>query len=294
MVEGRILKGIGGFYYVLVDETLYECKARGIFKKKNITPMVGDRVMMSVQERQPPLGMIEEILKREVVLNRPAVANVDQAIIVFAVRNPELHPVLLDKLLVVCAHCGIKPLICFNKNDLEVSSEVRELEGIYEAAGYDIILTSTQIPMGIGEMSDVLKGRVTVFAGPSGVGKSSLLNVLEPGLTLQTGAVSEKIKRGKHTTRHSELIPLKNGGWVVDTPGFTSLDLEGIEVQDLGGYYREFGPYISACRFADCKHINEPDCAVVAQVGKGIHPRRYESYKTIMMQVEENRRHKPW
>lgn len=294
MVEGRILKGIGGFYYVLVGETLYECKARGIFKVQGKSPMVGDRVMITIQDENPPLGVIEDILERQVVLHRPLVANVDQAIIVFAVRHPEIHPVLLDKLLILCAHAGIKPLICFNKSDLEVSPSIRELEGIYEAAGYDILLTSAQIPMGLSEMSDVLKDRVTVFAGPSGVGKSSLLNVLEPGLTLQTGAISDKIKRGKHTTRHSELIPLKNGGWVVDTPGFTSLDLEGVEARDLAGYYLDFVPYIPQCRFSDCSHINEPGCAVLAQVGKAIHTRRYDSYKTIFFQIQEQRRNQPW
>ncbi len=294
MVEGRILKGIGGFYYVLVGETLYECKARGIFKAQGRTPMVGDKVLITIQEENPPLGVIEDILKRDVVLYRPAVANVDQAIIVFAVQNPEIHPILLDKLLILCAHSGISPLICFNKSDLEVSSEIRSLESVYEAAGYGILLTSARIPLGIEEMVDVLKDRVTVFAGPSGVGKSSLLNVLEPGLTLQTGAISEKIKRGKHTTRHSELIPLKNGGWVVDTPGFTSLDLEGIEAKDLAGYYLEFVPHIPECRFSDCSHINEPGCAVLAQVGKNINRRRYESYKTIYAQIQENRRNQPW
>lgn len=294
MVEGRILKGIGGFYYVLSGETLYECKARGIFKVQGKSPMVGDRVMITVQDENPPLGVIEDILERQVVLHRPAVANVDQAIIIFAVKNPEIHPVLLDKLLILCAHAGIKPLICFNKSDLEVSPSIKELEKIYETAGYDILLTSTRIPLGISEMNDVLKDRVTVFAGPSGVGKSSLLNVLEPGLTLQTGVLSEKIKRGKHTTRHSELIPLKNGGWVVDTPGFTSLDLEGVESRDLAGYYLDFVPFISTCRFSDCSHINEPGCAVLAQVGKEIHPRRYESYKIILAQILEQRRHQSW
>ena len=294
MVEGRILKGIGGFYYVLAGETLYECKARGVFKVQGKSPMVGDRVMITIQEESPPLGVIEDILERSVILHRPLVANIDQAIIVFAVKNPEIHPILLDKLLILCAHAGIRPLICFNKTDLEASPTIRELEGIYEAAGYNILLTSTRIPLGIDEMNDVLKDRVTVFAGPSGVGKSSLLNVLEPGLTLQTGVISEKIKRGKHTTRHSELIPLKNGGWVVDTPGFTSLDLEGVEARDLAGYYLDFVPFIPACRFSDCGHINEPGCAVLEQVGKAIHPRRYESYKTIFAQVQEQRRNQPW
>lgn len=294
MVEGRILKGIGGFYYVLVGETLYECKARGVFKVQGKTPMVGDRVMITIQEENPPLGVIEDILERQVVLHRPAVANVDQAIIVFAVKNPELHPILLDKLLILCAHSGVKPLICFNKSDLEVSPAIKELESIYEAAGYEILLTSARVPQGLGEMSDVLRDRVTVFAGPSGVGKSSLLNVLEPGLTLQTGAISDKIKRGKHTTRHSELIPLKNGGWVVDTPGFTSLDLEGVTVQELAGYYLDFTPFIPQCRFSDCNHLNEPGCAVLAHVGAEIHPRRYESYKTIFAQIQEHRRNQPW
>lgn len=294
MIEGRILKGIGGFYYVLVGEILYECKARGIFKIQGKSPMVGDRVMITVQDENPPLGVIESILKRQMVLHRPAVANVDQAIIIFAVKNPEIHPILLDKLLILCAHAGIAPLICFNKSDLEVSPDIKELEEIYEAAGYGILLTSARIPLGIEEMSDVLKDRVTVFAGPSGVGKSSLLNVLEPGLTLQTGVLSEKIKRGKHTTRHSELIPLRNGGWVVDTPGFTSLDLEGVEVRDLAGYYLDFVPYASQCRFSDCSHLNEPGCEVLAQVGKGIHPRRYESYKIIFAQLQEQRRNQAW
>lgn len=294
MTEGRILKGIGGFYYVLAGETLYECRARGIFKAQGMTPTVGDRVRITVQTEEPPVGVIEEIGDRTVLLTRPAVANVDQAIIVFAVRNPEIHPVLLDKLLILCAYNRIRPVICFNKADLETSAEIRELEGIYEAAGYDILLTSTRTAFGIEEMSDVLKDRVTVFAGPSGVGKSSLLNVLEPGLTLQTGSVSEKIKRGRHTTRHSELIPLRNGGWVVDTPGFSTLDLEGVEAARLSSYYREFTPYIEQCRFSDCRHINEPGCAVMARVGEDIHPQRYETYQIILTQLLENRRNQSW
>lgn len=295
MLEGIILKGIGGFYYVKHNKEIYECKARGIFKKRKITPLVGDRVRISIQSEEEKLGIIEEIHPRKLELIRPSVANVDQGIIVFAVKSPDPNINLMDKLLAMCEYIGLDIVLCFNKYDLLKENEFDYMYKIYEDAGYRVIKTSTVAKDGVKDIIEVLKNSISVFAGPSGAGKSSLLNEIQPGLKLKTGGLSEKIKRGKHTTRHSELIELDFGGWVVDTPGFTSLDIDYVEPGELDTLFREFNSYIGQCKFNDCVHLKEPGCAVIEALDEGeIHPSRYESYKYFYNKIIEYRRYKSW
>lgn len=294
-LEGIILKGIGGFYYVKNDQTIYECKARGIFKKRKLTPLVGDKVQISVQSEEDKTGVIEEIHPRRMEMIRPSVANVDQAVIVFAVKSPDPNINLLDKLLAMCEYMGLDAVLCFNKSDLLKDHEFDYMYQMYEKAGYKVLKTSTMVNHGVDALIEVLKGKISVFAGPSGVGKSSILNSIQPGLKLKTGAISDKIKRGKHTTRHSELIELVSGGWVVDTPGFTSLDIHYVEPDELDRLFIEFKDYSDRCRFNNCVHISEPGCAVVEALDEGeIHPSRYESYKYFYHQIMEHRRYKSW
>lgn len=296
MVEGIIVKGIAGFYYVRTSAGIYECKARGIFKKNKVTPLVGDKVKISVLSEEPKEGWIEEIGERNVELFRPAVANVDQAVVVFALKSPDPHLNLLDKILLLGEYAGLDLTICFNKADLIEGDDVFErYKAIYELAGYNVVMTSTKTGEGIETVRDLLKNKITVFAGPSGVGKSSMLNVIQPGLELKTGEISEKIKRGKHTTRHTELIELEFGGWVVDTPGFTSLDLKFIDMAELADLFQEFREYQGHCRFNDCMHINEPDCAVKAAIETGhIHKNRYDSYLYFYKSLMDSGRHNSW
>jgi len=296
MVKGIIVKGIAGFYYVRTDNGIYECKARGIFKKNKVTPLVGDKVNINILSEDPKEGWIEEIEERNVELFRPAVANVDQAVIVFALKSPDPHLNLLDKIILLAEYSGLDLTICFNKADLiEGDAEFERYKAIYELAGYNVVMTSTKTGDGIEEVRDLLKDKISVFAGPSGVGKSSMLNVVQPGLELKTGEISEKIKRGKHTTRHTELIELEFGGWVVDTPGFTSLDLNFIDMAELADLFQEFREFEGHCRFNDCMHINEPDCAVKAAVDTGhIHQNRYDSYLYFYNNLVDSRRHNSW
>ncbi len=295
MTKGIIVKGIAGFYYVQAESGLYECKARGIFKKLKVTPLVGDRVSISVLSEDEMTGWIEEIEERNVELFRPAVANVDQALIVFALRSPDPHLNLLDKILILGEHSGLDVTICFNKGDLDDHDDFEKYKKIYQMAGYKVIMSSAKTGEGVDQIKEVLTDKITVFAGPSGVGKSTLLNYIQPGLQLKTGEVSEKIKRGKHTTRHSELIELSFGGWVVDTPGFTSLDVDFIDLQELSDLFQEFREFTGECRFNDCYHINEPSCAVKDAVENGeIHRNRYESYVYFYEQLQESGRRKSW
>lgn len=294
-MRGIIMKAIAGFYYVNIGNEVIECRARGIFKKRKVSPLVGDKVEISIDEADPTKGRVEEVFDRTIELIRPPVANVTQAIVVFAVAQPDPNINLLDKLLAICEHRGLKVVLCFNKVDLDQATYIKELEAIYIKAGYQVIPTSATNHIEIDALKAVLKDEISVFAGPSGVGKSSLLNELQEGMNLEIGELSKKISRGKHTTRHSELLALETGGMVVDTPGFTSMDINEIELEDLSQCFIEFKSYVSNCKFNNCKHLNEPKCSVKLAVDAGeISQSRYESYVYFMNALEEHRRYKSW
>lgn len=297
--KGIIRKLLGGFYYVATDHGIWCCRARGLFRKKDVKPLVGDRVMVQADPLEADKGYIVEVLPRVSELVRPSVANVDQAILVFSLTRPKPNFHLLDKLLVFCEVSGVRPLICFNKQDLDVDGSLfQEIQAIYEQTGYRLLVTTTKVERGILLLEEALKDCISVFAGPSGVGKSSLVNEVIPGLSLVTGSVSDKIERGKHTTRHTELIPLPFGGYVLDTPGFTSLDIheiEGLLPEDLKDLMPEFETYEALCRFDDCQHINEPGCAVLTALKSGeIHKMRYDSYQLMHQQLTQFYKKKSW
>lgn len=290
MEKGIILKGIASFYYVSYRGKVYECKARGKIKNQKMTPLVGDYVRIEILDEKTLKGSIEEIFERQVELLRPAVANVEQAIIVFAAKSPDPNLNLIDKMTVLAEYSDLDIVLCMNKCDLDRNNDFEKYLDIYSSAGYPIVRTSTHTNEGIEELRHLLKGKINVFAGPSGVGKSSLLNAIQEGLALQTGVVSEKIGRGKHTTRYSELIQLEKGGWVVDTPGFTSLELDFIDRYELGDLFPDFNRGFE-CRFHNCMHLNEPDCAIKKAVDEGqVRASRYESYKQFMESISNHTR----
>ena len=293
MGKGKIVKGIGGFYYVDSGSNIFECKARGIFRKKKIIPIVGDDVVFSVLDEGKKLGIIDEILERKTELFRPSVANVDQAIVVFSVMKPNPNYYLLDHFLVLAENEDLEIVICINKIDLASNREYEEMVDIYKNTGNKIILSSITDGAGINDLRDVLKDKTSVFAGPSGVGKSSLLNEIAPNFKLETGEISRKTSRGKHITRHVELLKVISTGWVVDTPGFSSLSLEFIkEEQKLAYHFPEFLDYIPSCKFVSCIHINEPECAVKDAIKEGkVHPQRYKNYVRMLEEIKENRRY---
>lgn len=289
-MQGRIIKGIAGFYYVIsvVEFTVYECKAKGIFRKDKIKPLVGDMVEFDVLDGQKKTGNIAEILPRKNQLIRPAVSNIDQALVVFAVAKPKPHFNLLDRFLVMMERCSIPVVICFNKQDIAEIPEIRELEEVYAACGYRLIFTSALLNENIQEIKEALRGKTTVVAGPSGVGKSSLINCLQEAVSMETGSISEKIERGRHTTRHSELILVEEDSYIMDTPGFSSLYTNDFDKEDLKYYFPEFTTYEGRCRFNGCSHVKEPGCAVKEALEHGkIHPVRYENYLEMYRELEE-------
>lgn len=293
LIEGIIYKLLSGTYYVNIGSETLACKARGLFRLEEIKPLVGDRVSVQRDSFEKGKGVIIEVKERATELTRPPVANVNQAVIVVAVKRPKPNIHLLDKMLILCEQSNIYPIITINKSDLDESEEVAErIANIYANTGYPLLKTSAMSLESTDRLKDILKDNISVFAGPSGVGKSSLLNAMIPNLKLQTGAVSKKIERGKHTTRHVELIELPFGGMVLDTPGFTSLDMT-IELADLANCFPEFVTYSKHCRFGNCMHINEPNCAVIQALNREvIHFSRYQSYKMLYRQIENNRRNK--
>ena len=292
MINGKIIKGIGGFYYVDTEKGLYECRARGIFRKNKITPLVGDRVSISVVDEENKKGVVEEIEERDTELVRPPIANVDKALIVFAIKNPSPNLSLLDRFIVLAEKENLEIVIVFTKVDLDANGELlEELKSIYEVSGYKVIPVSNKLKLNIDKIKEELKENTVVFAGPSGVGKSSLLNEVDKNFELKTGEVSDKIKRGKHTTRHAELLKLECGGMVADTPGFSSLTLDDIDESELKEYFIEFDKH-DDCRFGSrCIHENEPSCAVKEAVENGeISKKRYESYIQLLNEIRSGKR----
>ena len=282
-MTGKIVKGIAGFYYVHVEgKGVYECHAKGIFRNEKIKPLVGDDVELEVLDEKDKEGSILKILPRKSMLIRPAVANVDQAMIIFAIVKPNPNFNLLDRFLIRMEQQGLPTIICFNKQDIASKQEKETLRRSYETCGYRVLFISALENEGVDQVRELLNGKTTTVAGPSGVGKSSLINCLAPAANMETGAISAKIERGRHTTRHSEIIALGERSYIVDTPGFTSLDISGIPKEQLGQFYPEFTVYEPYCRFSGCAHINEPACGVKDAVAEGrISKVRYENYKTL-------------
>lgn len=302
MATGRIVKALAGYYFVEPDEPgqgadgPIRCRARGIFKKRGESPLVGDRVDFTAVGGGE--GTVDRLHPRSSVLIRPPVANIELAVVVFSVAEPALNLQLLDKFLAFIEHAGIEAVICLSKRDLadgpdgeEAREALEAVRRIYPPIGYRTIETCARTGEGVDELRGVLAGRLSVVCGQSGVGKSSLLNAAVPGLRLETNAISEKLGRGRHTTRHTELVPVGVGGYVADTPGFSQLDFGELRDADLGSCFREFHELASGCRFRGCTHMREPGCAVTAALAEGKVARsRYESYAAFLAEASEKKR----
>ncbi len=293
MMEGKIIRGIAGFYYVHIPGTgILECKAKGIFRNRKVKPLVGDNVLVEPVSGGGGIGNITEILQRQNQLARPAVANVDQAAVIFAASYPEPNLNLLDRFWLMMQTQGIPTVICFNKTDEVDSAKAKELAWHYEKSGSSVCLTSTVTGEGIAALRSCLSEKTTVFAGPSGVGKSSVMNLLFPDANMEVGEISGKIKRGKHTTRHSELFFLGEGTYVMDTPGFTSLALPEMEKGQIKEYYPEFTELCDGCRFLGCVHLHEPGCKVKQAVGQGkISSVRHSNYKQFFDEISARKKY---
>ena len=292
-MQGKIIKGIAGFYYVhVVHSGIYECKAKGIFRNKKIKPLVGDNVEIDIIDEEKRIGNIVEIAERTNELIRPAVANIDQSLVVFAVMRPDPNINLLDRFLVMMERQDVPVIICFNKVDLVPEEELIELRDTYVNAGYHVIFTSTLNGNGVGDVKRILIGKTTAFAGPSGVGKSSMLNAIIPDANSETGGISEKIGRGKNTTRHTEIFNLEDETYIMDTPGFTSLYTNDFEKEELKWYFPEFREYEGKCRFNGCIHENEPDCAVKDALEEGkISESRYKNYLQMLDEIKNRKKY---
>lgn len=291
MEEGTIVRGISGFYYVETkDNRIVECKARGRFRKDNITPVVGDRVEIELVDDNH--GVVNSIRERKNLLFRPVVANVDRAIVVFALKNPDINLTLMDKLLLMIEHYNIESVICLNKEDLdEQGTIISMIKDIYYPIGYKVIATNGRTGEGIDELKSAIKGGISVFSGPSGVGKSSISNQLQGRTHMKTGEISEKISRGRHTTRHAELIEVDSDTFIVDTPGFSSIDLSFMEPQDLQYAFKEFRRFLEDCRFQSCYHNKEKECGIKNAVERGeIAESRYNAYLEILGEIQRCRR----
>ena len=291
MRQGKIFKAAGGFFSVHSDVgNVFVCRARGLLKRNRQTLLVGDEVVFQ-PVREPDYesvgeGVIEKVLPRKNNLRRPAVVNVDQLAVVFSLKNPPCDWQLASRLAVLAEQEGIPVFFCFNKTDLMTEGELKRNDSLLEFSPYCYIRTSALTGEGVIDLKNKLAGRCSVFAGPSGAGKSSLLNAVQPGLALQTGSVSERIGRGRHTTRSAELLILDNGGMVADTPGFTRLEFGSLRAEDLARYFPEFSDLHRQCAFRDCRHLDEPDCAVREEVGKRVNPLRYEHYRFFMEELD--------
>ena len=287
------MKGIAGFYYVDVEESgIYECKAKGIFRKEGQKPLVGDLVEIEILDEAEKTGNMTRILPRKNELIRPAVANIDQALVIFALENPTPNLTLLDRFLVMMEQQNVPTAICFNKRDLAGEDYTDHLRSVYENCGYRVFTVSAAKEQGMQEVEAYLKGKTTVVAGPSGVGKSSITNRMQKEIQMETGEISRKIKRGRHTTRHTELFCIGGQTYIMDTPGFTSLRLPEIEKEELRNYYPEFAEPSQECRFLGCVHINEPDCGVKnALERQEISRDRYDNYKQFYEELRQQKKY---
>lgn len=292
-MKGKIVKGISGFYYVHVAETgIYECKAKGIFRNQKIKPLVGDDVEIVVLDEEKKIGNVEKILPRTRELIRPAVANIDMALVIFAAAKPDPNFNLLDRFLCMMEYQKVPVTICFNKCDLVTEGQREVLRKIYKLAGYELLFTSAKTQENVEKLKSVLQGKMTAVAGPSGVGKSSLINDLQDAVQMQTGGISDKIERGKHTTRHSQIIPIAENTYIMDTPGFSSMDLPGFSKEDLWTCYPEFVRFEPECRFIGCSHIGEPDCGVKTALAEGkISQVRYDNYVQLYQEMKNMRKY---
>ncbi len=295
--EGIILKGIGGFYYVSASGIVYECRARGIFRKDGVTPLTGDRAVVRITDAESKTGSIEKILPRRNSLVRPAVANIDTLAVVMSVKSPEPDYMLLDKLILSAEVKEIEAVVCINKIDLDKEGRCKEIEEIYRIAGYKtVLLDSTEqdeCVSGFTSLYEILAGKFTVFAGQSGVGKSTIINRLISSGSMQTGILSARTDKGRHTTRHVEIIEIKGGGFVADTPGFSCFEQGALKPSRLWEFYPEFAAYEGKCRFTGCAHMEEPGCAVRKAVETGLADTgRYARYKEIfgfLKKTDDNR-----
>lgn len=291
-MQGKIIKGIAGFYYVQTTEGLYECKAKGIFRKEKIKPLVGDDVEISVTDEDKKTGNVDQILPRKNTLIRPAVANIDQVLVIFAAASPKPNLNLLDRFLVSMEKQGVPAVICFNKQDMVEEEEQHRLRHIYENSGCRVLFTCAEKNQGIRQVRELLNEKTTAVAGPSGVGKSTMVNLLAPEAQMETGEISKKIDRGKHTTRHSEILLVGERTYICDTPGFTSLAVWDMEKEELKDYFREFGEYEGQCRFQGCTHTHEPGCRVKEALDEGkISRQRYDNYLEMYTELKEKRRY---
>ena len=287
--QGIVLQSVGGFYFIDAADAVYTCRARGIFRKLGVTPVAGDRVRLTILEDGKE-GALEEVLPRKNCLVRPPVANLELLVVVASIVEPPPSTLILDKMIAIAESKGIEPVMVISKADLE---DAEGLAAVYRGAGFDTFIVSSSRGEGIEPLRRCLSGKVSAFTGNSGVGKSSLLNAIDPRLGLATGEISRKLGRGRHTTRTATLFRLEEGGYIVDTPGFSSLDLERadwVSKEELPDCFREFAPYLGRCRFASCIHDREPGCAVRQAVEDGaIAPSRYESYVTMYRQVKDRK-----
>ena len=292
-MQGKIIRGIAGFYYVHVPEIgTLECKAKGIFRKNKLKPLVGDWVKVSIIDEENKKGNIEEVLERKNELIRPAVANIDQALVIFAIKKPEPNLNLLDRFLIMMQQKEIPCILVFNKSDLATEEEKQALSKVYENSGCKILFVSAKQNQGIDEVREILEHRTSTVAGPSGVGKSSLINMLQSNVNMETGSISEKIERGKHTTRHTEFIPIGEDTFIMDTPGFSSLAVFDMEKEELEQFYPEFDEYRESCRFNGCSHTHEPGCSVKEAIEEGrISKERYENYQLIYEELKNKKKY---
>lgn len=291
-MQGKIVKGIAGFYYVHAGDRLYECKAKGVFRKDNKKPLVGDDVELDVLDEEKALGNINRLLPRKSELIRPAVANVDQALVIFSIVKPKPNFNLLDRFLIMMEQQKIPCIICFNKQDIDEDDDGTEYVQIYASCGYRTLTVSAKQGRGTNELKSMLTGKTTTVAGPSGVGKSSIVNCLQSQTVMETGQISTKIERGKHTTRHTELLAAGENTYILDTPGFSSLGLFDLEKEQLAQFYPEFTPFEKYCKFGGCSHINEPVCGIRDAVAEGsISRMRYENYCLLYEELKNKRKY---